>query len=347
MIIFFLLQVEYQAINKPIADSLMELAVYFTIPKDELKFIIEDSVFYAQYETQLKVYNKKGNQLAGDYWAVKRREDSLAIKDSVKLIIPKISSSFHVRILDHNGGELLNISQKILIINYLGNIKWWLTNDTLNLNFSVFNQKGEADSILSSISGMKKGMGLRTGVYDDSLSFNISGLSNNDYPLNLEVFAARKKIDKLSIPIRIARPFFLDEATWALKVNQLMYIATPSEMNEIKDAPKTERDSLWRAFWKQYDPTPNTEYNEREAEYFVRIEYCDKYFSHGDRGWRSDRAKIYVKYGPPDEILSRPYEIQTRPYEVWYYYRDNRKFIFVDQHGFGEYLLMNTLGSTI
>jgi len=278
---------------------------------------------------------------------VKRPKDSVAIQDSVKIAIPKTSSYFNLKILDLHGGEIFNATQEVQLINYLGNVKWLLTNDTLNFTFSIYNQKGDVDSMLSSINGRKKGMRLRTGIYDDEVSFFVKEFPNDNYKLKFEIFSTHKKIDEVEIPIKISRPFFLDESTWSLKVDQLIYIATQSEMNELKKAGKIQRDSLWRTFWKQYDPTPNTRYNEKEVEYFSRIEYSEVHFSHGDRGWRSDRAKIYVKYGPPDEIQSRPYEIHTRPYELWFYYRINQKFIFFDQHGFGQYILLNPQGSTI
>ena len=169
-----------------------------------------------------------------------------------------------------------------------------------------------------------------------------------------------KRIEYLSIPVTIARPFYLDDISWLDHVTKLEYIATPSELKSLKDTKLNDRDSLWYAFWKQHDPTPNTRYNEKEVEYFDRIEYSEQNFSHGDKGWRSDRGRIYVQYGQPDEIQRRPYELYAPPidpmesivvfydsYEIWMYYKMNRRYIFADRTGLGEYELLNPGGSSL
>lgn len=347
MILFLFLQIEWQIINRPYSESLQELVVFFTIPTHKLQLVAEDSIFYTYYETQLKIYEKNGHQITGDYWEIKRPKDSVDIHDSIKIIIPKTSRYFTFKIVDLYAGEIFNITEKITPINYLANIKWLVRNDTLNVSFTVLNENGDVDSIHSSIKGIQKDKGLRVGMYDDSLSFFVEELTNDTYKLEFELFSEREKIDELEILVKISKPFYLDETSWSLKVEQLVYIATPSEMAKLELAEKTQRDSLWHDFWRQHDPTPHTAYNEKEVEYFLRIEYCEKKFFFGDRGWRSDRAKIYVKYGAPDEIESRPYETGSYPYLIWFYYGINRKFIFIDQHGFGEHILVNPQGSMI
>jgi GWxTD domain-containing protein len=125
-------------------------------------------------------------------------------------------------------------------------------------------------------------------------------------------------------------------------------------MDVLERAYVEERDSLWNRFWKQHDPTPHTELNEMEEEYFGRIAYCEENFSHGDKGWRSDRAKVYVRYGSPDEIQRKPFELYAEfpdpygnrshiydSYVIWFYYRSNLQFVFADRFGLGEYILLN------
>lgn len=358
MIFLIFLQIGWQIVNKPYDETQQELIVYFSISSDKLKYVAKDSLFYAEYESQLKVYDKKGNQLMGDYWEVKKLKDTLDISDSVKIIIPKNSNYFDLKILDCHAGQIFKITEKILHINYIGNIRWYITNDTLSLTFSIINPEGNVDTMVSSINGIKKNTPVKAGNYDDTLSIYVAALPNDNYNLRLEMFSKSKRIDEIQVPIKISRLFYLDKSTWDLKVNQLEYIATPSEIKKLKNAEKAEKDSSWRTFWKQHDPTPNTEYNEKEVEYFTRIEYCEAHFSHGDKGWRSDRAKIYVKYGHPDEIQSYPYYSPPKnpyepiptlydAYEVWYYYKVNRQFIFGDRYGLGQYILLNPEGSNL
>jgi len=75
-------------------------------------------------------------------------------------------------------------------------------------------------------------------------------------------------------------------------------------------------------------------------EYYKRIKYANEHFGIYDKeGYKTDMGLVYVKFGPPDEIDRHPFELDVRAYQVWYYYRLNRKFLFVDVNGYGEYEL--------
>ncbi|NIA22828.1 MAG: GWxTD domain-containing protein [Proteobacteria bacterium] len=124
------------------------------------------------------------------------------------------------------------------------------------------------------------------------------------------------------------------------RVNELVYISTPSEIRKLKNAPESKRDSLWSVFWKKRDPVPTTEKNEAEIEYFKRVEYANKKFTSYKPGWKTDRGMIYIKYGPPDDIESFPYNIDSEPYEIWYYSELHKRFVFVDKYGWGDYQLV-------
>lgn len=133
--------------------------------------------------------------------------------------------------------------------------------------------------------------------------------------------------------------FFYSNAEYNEMLNRLIYIATESEIDKLRQTPVNNRESLWNNFWKKQDLTPTTDINEAEDEYFSRIEYCVEHFSNSDRGYKSDRAKIYMKYGPPDLVESRPFERESNAYEIWSYYNISKQFTFVDYHGFGEFIL--------
>ena len=131
-------------------------------------------------------------------------------------------------------------------------------------------------------------------------------------------------------------------------VEQLRYLASPDELRALKKAVDPgARKKAYHQFWVKHDPTPGTEENELKDEYLARIAYAEEKFRHGDLGWRSDRGRIYVTYGPPDEIDSHPFEAETRAYEVWFYYSRNLKFIFIDRYGFGRYELLYPEGVRI
>lgn len=344
MIFLLFLQIEYQAVNRTMGDSSQQLVLYLTIPHEKLQYFAEDDIFRSRYEIQITVYDEDDNQVTGDYWRRRVVKDTSAVKDSVKLWIPGSSDYYVLRILDLQGGELLYTVQKLIQVKNLGNLFWETDNDTLTFTFTVLNQQGSIDSVVGTLGETRQSNKARRGVYADSLSFDVTGLSIDEYMLSIALYSEFGKIDESVIPVKVTRPFHLDDETWSLKVDQLQYIASTTEKNILRNAEVGKRDSLWFEFWKTQDPTPNTAYNEKEVEYFERIAYSEEHFGNGDRGWRSDRARVFVQHGPPDEIQSYPYELDSFPYEIWLYYKNNLRFVFVDRYGFGRYILVNPGG---
>jgi GWxTD domain-containing protein len=93
-----------------------------------------------------------------------------------------------------------------------------------------------------------------------------------------------------------------------------------------------ERDQFIEAFWQRRDPTPDTEENEFKEEHYRRIAYANEHFAAGIPGWKTDRGRIYIVFGPADEIDSHPSggsyerpmeegggETSTFPFETWRY----------------------------
>jgi GWxTD domain-containing protein len=123
-------------------------------------------------------------------------------------------------------------------------------------------------------------------------------------------------------------------------VELLRYVASDKELKELKEAKEEDRTKKWMDFWKSKDPTPDTPENELMEEYYKRVKYANEHFGIYDKeGYKTDMGMVYIKFGPPDEMDRHPFELSTRPYLVWYYYRLNRKFLFIDVTGYGEYEL--------
>ncbi len=93
-----------------------------------------------------------------------------------------------------------------------------------------------------------------------------------------------------------------------------------------------ERDQFIEAFWQRRNPNPDSEDNEFKEEHYARIAYANDHFAAGIPGWKTDRGRIYIMYGKPDEIESHPsggtYErpieegggsTSTFPFEDWRY----------------------------
>ncbi len=87
----------------------------------------------------------------------------------------------------------------------------------------------------------------------------------------------------------------------------MRYIITPEEEQAFKLlGTDEERDEFIEQFWLRRDPTPDTEENEFREEHYRRIQYANEHFAAGIPGWRTDRGRIYIVWGPPDEIESHP-----------------------------------------
>lgn len=126
-------------------------------------------------------------------------------------------------------------------------------------------------------------------------------------------------------------------------VEQLKYIASKDEMKELKGLKKAglvERETAFEAFWKAHDKYAETPENETRALYYSRVRHADQNFSVvNQRGWRTDRGRIYIIFGEPDNVERYPFELHSVPYQVWYYYRLSRTFVFEDTHLTGDYHL--------
>jgi GWxTD domain-containing protein len=145
--------------------------------------------------------------------------------------------------------------------------------------------------------------------------------------------------------IRIRTLFEMDETRISLTADfeqtleMVRIIATDEEYRALAEAPEDERQAAWDNFWKQRDPTPETARNEFKEEFFRRVRYANRHFGVLEPGWKSDRGRVYILYGPPDQIESYPQNMGSPPYEIWDYYRLRLRFVFVDYDGFGRYEL--------
>jgi len=130
---------------------------------------------------------------------------------------------------------------------------------------------------------------------------------------------------------------------WETAIAQLRYIADPSDIKPIKEATTYEERKLaFDAFWDARDPTIGTPENEAKWEFYRRIEYAETHFSQLKReGWRTDRGRIYIEYGPPDELEDVPYAPNALPYQVWHYFTRGEylRFLFIDENQDGDYRL--------
>jgi GWxTD domain-containing protein len=123
-------------------------------------------------------------------------------------------------------------------------------------------------------------------------------------------------------------------------VEQLQYIAKGNEIDYIQEAQTAaERENRFLAFWQKHNPDTAAKTNSLMEEYYARVSYANKHFSHFVDGWKSDMGMVFILFGPPENIERHPFDANNKPYEIWYYYNLGRQFVFVDSNGFGDYRL--------
>jgi GWxTD domain-containing protein len=146
-------------------------------------------------------------------------------------------------------------------------------------------------------------------------------------PLKRTPNEKQKKQQKRSLKIELSKTYkkWLNE--------DVVWIITDEERAAFKQLSNDEeRDNFIEAFWQRRDPSPDTEENEYKEEHYRRIAYANEHFAAGIPGWKSDRGRIYIMYGPADEIESHPSggtyerpmeegggETSTFPFEDWRY----------------------------
>jgi len=138
----------------------------------------------------------------------------------------------------------------------------------------------------------------------------------------------------------------------------VVYIISPEERSAfIHLSTNEEREQFIESFWGRRNPDPDSPDNTFKEEHYRRIAYANEHYASGIPGWKTDRGRIYITWGPPDEVQSHPsggtYDrppeegggsTSTYPFEDWRYrylegIGENVEIEFVDPTMSGEYHL--------
>ncbi len=146
-------------------------------------------------------------------------------------------------------------------------------------------------------------------------------------PLKRQIPEQQRQKNAKALKVELSKTYrkWLDE--------DVRWIITDEEAKAFKLLSNDEeRDQFIEAFWQRRDPTPDTEENEFKEEHYRRIAYANEHFAAGIPGWKSDRGRMYIVFGPADEIDSHPSggsyerpmeegggETSTYPFETWRY----------------------------
>lgn len=134
-----------------------------------------------------------------------------------------------------------------------------------------------------------------------------------------------------------------DKENLDIAIRQLRLIVNKDISKQFNKASREEKKKLLDQFWEARDPTPGTPRNELKDEFLRRIDFANKNFSEvatSREGWQTDRGKVYIKNGPPDQVERQATDIDMPSAEIWYYTKLNQRYIFSDRSGNGSYRLV-------
>ena len=175
--------------------------------------------------------------------------------------------------------------------------------------------------------GSVPGEGMESGAYRLAVSLqDAAGATLAESSTRLSVSAVKQWVKE----------------NWDEAVQLLAYEATDEERDRLEETPPGRRLEAWNEFWEVRDPVPASPTNEAFESYFRRIAVANANFGTTLRpGWKSDRGRVYIAFGPPSDIIRRPVPSGTFPLEVWVYDTPGFQIVFEDRIGFGNYQIAN------
>lgn len=178
----------------------------------------------------------------------------------------------------------------------------------------------------------------------DSYLADLTAEANADSLAGLRISLYEGNIRYDMDPFLFSRWFYYN-ARYSYKdqIQQLRYIATQNEWKSLRAIPEEKMPEVIEKFWQVHDPSPGTLRNEAREAFYQRVIIADERFTIHKKlqGWKSDRGRIYIKYGEPDETYSEVHPLDLYPFIIWTYYSEKLEFIFADTGGFGQYRLRN------
>jgi GWxTD domain-containing protein len=346
------------------------------IPYSQLSFSIADTVYEAEVDISVILY-QKGKQKGGEIWRKKvvlaDFDKTSAHEEGISwtLEVPVAPGEYDMRItvkdvqtgLGAKREEKINIEDAASEPFWISKPAFYFRSDEKRRGLLIANNLDvQYDSIFLIVQiavdslqsenllftnyaiNEKKDRKVLTNEYISidstilwsSFPFRSYELSEEDYTIVVELSKDARIVARNGKLVSITYPFFKSKH-FLERVEQMVYIADGKEMKKLEEAPLESRETVWKEFWSQKDPIPETPENETSDEYFRRVDYANEHFRSYTSGWRTDRGRIYILYGQPDEIEHHPFEDKSVPYQIWYYYSIGKRFIFADLSMTGDY----------
>ncbi len=131
---------------------------------------------------------------------------------------------------------------------------------------------------------------------------------------------------------------------------EVIYIISERERDAFRNLiSEAEREAFIQSFWDRRDPEPLTPENEYRTEHYERIEYANTHLGRETAmpGWLTDRGRMYIQLGEPDERTTFAAIPGLYPAELWFYLAREEMLLpplyilFFREYNAGPYIQFN------
>lgn len=341
--------------------------VYKTQDKDAisaLRFVPDISKFYVlpgEYVLQVDVLdvNGKRRQRIEKPLSLKAfPTDALAVSDIT--IASQIIKSTQENEFTKYGYDVVpnaerSFSQQSPMLYYYfetyglqGDGKYELKVDILSLNDDVVQAYPMREKQKPGASAVEWGgvntAGLKSGIYKIAITVHDphSGMSAKQN----KTFYVLKTNDLADLQSFDTNPYIDLTVDQLDEIYSTMKIIMDKREQELYESSNTEgKGNVLHAFWTRNDPEPETALNEFKEDFYDRVQMANQvYRAEKVDGWKTDRGRVLLQYGAPNNVERYDSSQGRKPYEVWDYYgiQGGVIFIFLDKTGYGSYKLIHS-----
>ena len=352
------------------SDETFEVLINHEISNNHFVFIKDDKSFKANTLTTIQVYDLNNDSiiiqdswrdeiLKSSYESTRLSTEYLSFTKSISLLNGMYNIRVNIQDLDNSNifksekkidlssidgfGELYiyiyNDLDEINLIKEIDN-ELKINNNTIQLSFQYFQEKEEIDELIVELdnSNEKHLEEFFNLSMDDNGFYSIDYVIPNNYYNHFDLTLS---ISEYSV----TKTFYLEDEDndfWTNDINEIesvmRYILPISDIKALKKMELNQKLEFIADYWSDKDPNPDTLENELLVEFRDRVKFVNIEFSDLNRGWRSDRGRIYIIYGPP-QMVERYSNQSDGLYEIWEF-PSGLKFIFLDRNGFGHFILI-------
>lgn len=287
---------------------------YFDDTRDQQKYFTTDYFFpleKGKYSISLLVEDLD----SGYQWRKEKKE--IQVTQSARSVIPFIKTGED---FVFTGSIIPEKTDTFYLQIYTGGIK-------TDSNYAVYNLEIEGNQVFTD--------SILIGTSEQMVVIPIAILESWAGILTVKT-RVHSETDKLELQLPGHNVFYWKDIKTTIQI--MSYILTYKEYKQVTELEEPEQLEFIKHYWKQLDPTPKTVYNEVKEEFFRRIKRVNAEYSEFGSGWQSDRGRIYIIYGEPDQVEKTQRNAEGYSFEIWYY-PHGKQFIFIDEGLFGNYRL--------